>query len=1038
MCVAILATCSVAYAVFHQCRLKKETFVTVQPSSDTHYISGIDILPGQLSTGTCKSADTPYALADAQVSLRQSLGSPIPIQKTSINVKRPCDLDEKNKAIVPVTYGTSGSTDLNMVPLYGFKCAWAKNHSSFPRKTKTATVKLTITLRFYYTLNGTDFPQLKRYPVQLDITNKWNTFIPIPATVIQPKIANIITVYSVSIARTDTNHETILGVESISLVKYYPDTNTGGAQAGGWQDFIATNNGAALNTTILKVQSQLASKGGVYQDTQKGIKGTRTESGIFQFEPMALLSQRSYTTTNTPRSSSSAGTRTTQTKATNTPGSNPTIPYQLPHQNTLVATINQNPTGAVTHQTTNSKSFTIRAYFTNVPASGVMRVCVANINPSDTQSVEYLRAAILSDGRMDSVVNNATTVATHISNNGLDGLLNILDGMDTITPDNRGTVPMQHIGMITLTNLQPNVLCEFAVILAEQLDTNTSYVLMTESVCAIQLMQYVPVHSTNPSVQPVTLLRDTHVSELTVVPLDAGAALHDHIQQSVFVHNIIDPDASIIRFERHPTIASTPMTVCAASGMAMNDGFAFYGSLLVPLSPQELKNNNQILSLRITLESKNTLVFNITRDSVQLLMNALPIKHIPLNNQANDYSWYIYIYHDTFCINVNNTFFQGRHSILQEMYEHDAARISLVSHAYDAITNVRLQIEPTIEIRSRFISAIRYAPTKDIMNLRREDQLLLDAKAVAMYTQPTTLRAQVSAATPPELVTASVDEVISYYSGVSVQLELVPIHLRMDMYVKQTSSTSVFAGEVHLFENEAILLALQKRPTKRPSPHFFYLVVYFKCANAYKAPVILAEETTFLREYGANPKIILKYSCYKNMERVCIFNYDTRPKLVISKTHIIKKQHMKRFRKVSYHPTLVTNLIVSHRTMSTNCNPYNTSTDCDCSGVSDSDPNHNTTNFACLADESECERLENSKLSASTQVLDGLTDTDCKLSAYNQYGSRMLSSYSNSTGKCSISEYPTNIVADTQTDSSVYTCRNKCDQGMRILNVIDI
>lgn len=995
LCIAIVTMCVVAYVVFHQCSHKREKFI---PTLNTEYVSPLDILPGELSVATCSSENTPYSDNDSRVGFHQSLAHISPLHKTSLNPKNPCELNPKNNAIVPVSFDKSANTEMDNLPLQGFKCVWAKNHSYSGTKNKPIVVNLNISLQMYYTVDSTDYPGQKSFPITLELINKWTTFIPIPATIINPKISHTAKIYSVVITRTDKNHDTVLGIESISLVKYLPDSKYG--KDGGWQEFISSKSNT-ISRNVIKIQEQLSCKKGVYQDTNQNIKGSRIDSGILLFEPMCLISEQSYVKTqnNTP----------TPQKKNSTSNTNNMVPYPLPCQNSLTATIHYNASGSITHQPSNTKVITIRAYFSKAPVSGKLKVFFANINPNDSTQTDYLTAYVGSNGSINTLAQafNATN-----------------------------QVPTHNIGVASLTNVQDNVLCEFSIALAEQIDVQSKYVMVMDTDCEVRMMQYIPMYSTRKSSQPITLLQNKICFENVIFIFDDTISLHENILNSVFPHSMIDPDCSIIRFERHPTIAATPMVVCASkNAIAMNDGFMFYGSLLIPQT-QTIQNNNQILTLTVSLSSKQRLIFSVTRDGVHLRLGTQSIKYIPLPNQANDYSWYIYIHQDTYCLNVNDAFFKGQHTILRSMYNSGATNQSSVAHAYEPITNIRVQVEPTLEFRSRFVSAITYAPTRDVMNLRREDQLLLDAKAVYIYQQPNNV--DLSGASPQSLTQLNLDRVISYDSGVSVQFELVPEHLRMDMYVQNTKLKSSFSGEVHLFENESILVALQKRPTKRPSPQFFYLALYFRCSNKYNSPIILADEHLFTNKHGPSPKIILKYSCYKNMERFCIYNYTNRPELVISKTHQISKQNQKQFRKASFQPLLVNNLIISHRTMSTNCNPFNTSTDCDCSGIINVNPSNQITNFQCFSEQNECILLANSKLNASNQTINGLTEDQCLQTGFNTYGSNMLSAYSdtNGTGTCSISEYPTKIVTDNKTGSNVYMCKNQCDQGERVLRAL--
>jgi len=779
--VVIIAVCVVAYVVFQQCGMhKSETFV-----NETEYISPLDILPGQLSAATCPTENKSYSKGNSRVGMHQSLGHVLPLQTkphTSQDTN-PCELSSKHKAIVPVSFGKLTHTDTANLPLQAFKCAWARNHSHSEKKNTPIIVNLNISMHMYHTIDGTDHPLQQEYSVHLEITNKWTTLIPIPATIIYPKIAHTAKIYKVTISRTDTNHGTVLGVESISLVKYLPD--------GDWQDFITPPN-SALQSSELKKQELLSCKNGV---TNQLVKGQRIDAGILLFEPLCLVSEQSYVKSQTPVN------QQTQPSKTKTP---PVIHNPLPCQQALTASIHYNASGTITHQPLNTKVLTFRAFFTKAPSSGKMKVYIANINPNNTSQTEYLQSYIGSNGNIGSVNDADTSGLKTLPETG--GLSNTPDTLGQAS-NATNPVPTHHIGVAALTNVQDNVLCEFSVALAEQIDAQSKYVMIIDTECEVRLLQYVSVYSTNVSSQPITLLQGKPITENNgekeIITLDKTTSLHEQILSSVFPHTMIDPDSSIIRFDRHPEVSATPMVVCASKNLIlMNDGFMFYGSLLIP-HRQSTQNNNQILTLTVSLSSKKRLIFNITRDGIHLRQNTQTIKYIPLPNQANDYSWYIYIYQNTYCLNVNKTFFKGQHLILQEMFD---SGISYMVNSYDPITNISLQIEPTYEICSRFVSAITYAPTRSVMNLRREDQHLLDAKAVAIYQQPSNINQSMlisntlNPLNPPNtsntLTNLSLQKVISYDSGISVQFEIVPDHLRQNMYVQPLTVKSAFTGEV--------------------------------------------------------------------------------------------------------------------------------------------------------------------------------------------------------------------------------------------------
>lgn len=1028
ICVAIAAVCVVAYCVFQQCHTKKKESFT--NSRTTDYISPLDILPGSLSAATCAQNQQPYSGEDSKVGMYQSIAQPSYVRKTSLDEKQPCTLNTKTQGIVPVVFGHQATTDLNALPLYAFKCAWAKHHSTAGPHQKTIRVTLKFLMHMYYVVDNTDRPVSQYYTVQLSLTNKWTSFIPIPASIIAPKMANTAKIYAVEVSRTDTNHDTLLGIEAISLVRYKANPKYG--KAGRWQDFISKKN-TPLNASDFDVHQKLSCKKGVYQDAQQHITGTRESAGILLFEPLVLLSAHTYMTTQHHPDADPNKKHTPSTPSKRPSHTQQTVSL-LPKQNSFVATIQYDVSGSLTHKPMNTKQFILRLYCSKAPTGGQMNVYLAHLNKDNVAQKDYFQTYVDSDGKNTVVADIATSLVKHVASQQTLGV------PDDVRSRSTGHTSFTHsnIGVATLANIQDNVLCECTVALSETTDPQAAYVFATDANCEIKALQYVHLNTTrqhtNPSsLQPITLLQNKTLSASEIVVLDNNEVLHTQLLHTVFSSSMIDADSSILRFERHPTVAATPMLVCVKNyPMSMNDGFAYYGSLLVP-QQSILKNNNHVFTLTVTLSSKHTLVLSVTRENVLFKKNGQLIHLMPLMNQATDYSWYVYVYKDTFCLLVNNEQFNGQSAVLTELYENHTKSSEGAVHAYDPIMSVQLQLEPTFEVRSRFVSAITYKPSSHVLSVFREDQLLLEPKACVIVPQRKTIDFSKPLSFPTVL---NIEKVVSYDNGTSVQFEVLPENIRTDMYTATTKTTSVFTGEVLLFQNESIRVALQKRPTKRPSPQFFYLVLYFRCGDKYNGPLVLAEDTVFTTKYGMPPKIVMKYSCYKNMERFCVYNHTTRPELLLSKTHKIAKKNQKRFKQVEYNSYLVKNLLVSHRTMSTNCNPYNTSSDCDCTGIIHANPSNQVTNFECHAQMDECVIIRNSNLRDNAQVMNGLSENQCLQTAYQKYGSNMLMAYTdnNGVGKCAISDYPAEIVADNTTNTDVHTCKYKCDQLMRVEN----
>lgn len=176
------------------------------------------------------------------------------------------------------------------------------------------------------------------------------------------------------------------------------------------------------------------------------------------------------------------------------------------------------------------------------------------------------------------------------------------------------------------------------------------------------------------------------------------------------------------------------------------------------------------------------------------------------------------------------------------------------------------------------------------------------------------------------------------------------------------------------------------------------------------------------------------------MERFCIYRYEqsskTKPTLIKSNTH--KRKSPPIFKRISFHRFVSNNLIVSHRTTSTNCNPFNTSTDCDCTGIINADPSNKITNFPMQPSVEECVSVQGNRiLSGYDNTFTNIqSSTECISRAYDIYNGNAQSEYDIATQTCKIADDVPKIMPakKTNTSSIVYTCKNNADGLMRYIN----
>lgn len=748
------------------------------------------------------------------------------------------------------------------------------------------------------------------------------------------------------------------------------------------------NGNLSADKTSLSAYAYDAGKNNVPQDIEGTQLGKRVEMGVMLCDPVGLVSQ-SYAPT---KDSAFVGLATT-----------PAILGDVSYQRVEPA-----------YGSTGTQALRVRVSFSDIKTPTQITLYFSTLKTSDQTAFNGYR-----NGQALPLF--AATMTTSTS-------------APPLHPHN--------VAKATLFDVEPDVVYEFYIALAEQQMQQTSFdVLALDSANAnsvIQSMHCEPMDGSHNA--PTELLRNTKVTaNYTTLPNLA------HINETkVCGDYLVDADSTILRFNNR----STHLSECGV--FSVNDGLVFCGSLLAA-TRAGVMNANLLCSLSLTFSNKRRLIMKLTRDGVYLyevkLLGNQSILSVPVSIEANNVSWYIYLHKESVgvCINNHTTF--NTHDILKSLYTREDHRI--LEDAYPVLTNVKLSVDPKHTVESRVITALAMKPSVGDMKRSRSDTAtLLETKASLAFGQRNNLTPR-----DPALVTRALSHprcTMSRDSGVSVQCELKMENIvkaiqntKERFYVKSPNNPRK-AGEAVVFKNETVRVVLQQQQSDNPSPLLFNIAVYFttECGSFVTIPSVLGTHKLFepTRE-GVVPRVFIKYTNYEKAERVCIVRYGQMlqgARVHASIEHQLSNKAMKPYAAFTYNPHMMVSVIVGARALSTNCNPYNNAKMCDCTGRISADPSNGLTNIPrpAILTEALASVAEHSYINNPEHETPMPNEQACIKYAGDTYGVDGVASFttaSNGENMCSIAAYPTNIKVDHQKDSKSFMFKHMTDEGMRLL-----
>lgn len=748
------------------------------------------------------------------------------------------------------------------------------------------------------------------------------------------------------------------------------------------------NGNLSADKTSLSAYAYDAGKHNVPQDTEGTQLGRRLEMGVMLCDPVCLVSQ-SYAPT---KDSPFVGLATT-----------PAVLGDVSYQRVEPA-----------YGSSGTQALRVRVSFSHIKNPAQITLYFSTLKTSDQTALSNYR-----NGQPLPLL--SATMATSTS-------------APPLHPHN--------VAKATLFDVEPYVVYEVNIALTEQQMEQTSFdVLALDSANANSVIQAMHCEAMSGGGDaPTELLRNTKItSNYTTLPnlVHIGEA-------NVCGDYIVDADSTILRFNNR----STHLSECGV--FSVNDGLVFCGSLLAA-TRSGVMNANLLCSLSLTFSNKRRLVMKLTRDGLYLyevkLLGNQSILAVPMSIEANNMSWYIYLYKESVgvCINNHTTF--STHNILKSLYTREDHNV--LEDAYPVLTNVKLSVDPKHTVESRVITALAMKPSVGDMKRPRSDtRSLLDTKASLAYGGQSNLTPQ-----DPALVTRSLSHprcTMTRDSGVSVQCELRMEHivkaiqnLKENFYAKSSTNPRK-AGEAVVFKNETVRVVLQQQKSDNPSPLLFNIAAYFttECGSFVTIPSVLGTHKLFepTRE-GVVPRVLIKYTNYEKAERVCIVRYGQMlqsARVFSSLEHRLSNKAMKPYTSFTYNQHVLSSLIVGARALSTNCNPYNNAKMCDCTGRISADPNNGITNIPrpAILTEAVASVAEHSYIENPAHETPMPNVHSCIQYAGDTYGVNGVASFttaSNGENMCSIAPYPTPIKVDNQKDSQSFMFKHMTDEGMRLM-----
>ena len=1007
---ALVAVAGVAYVVYEQCKPKQHEAFTAETqynalASDPHirmrYTSEFDTLNPALDAVTMTERKEKQHIDEAHTSLLERVDDVAVVKYGVIQDQR-----------------ESSTTRL---PLYGLKCMWSKvdSDSGIPSQTKMKIdgVVLVVTLFIRYPVGPSPRVDIKSFEVQLTVDDTLRSFIPINTDVIHRKIAHHAKIIRVCIERKDASANSVLGVEKVCVVKYLPSANAV------WNGHLQ-----AENQQDIKPYIHTAGKMGVPQATDGTQLGKRLEMGMMLCDPVCLVSQ-SYDPTKPPST-------------------------RLATTSSLIADVSY---GRVepSYGTSCTQSFRIRVSFSAIQTKAKVTLCFAVLSAdNDREFASYCASGPHNPHQMPLLAESFEAT--------------------TDTPASKTILHPHNVAKATLFDVETNVVYECTIALARAgengrpafsvfaFDSNNKNTV-------IQTLDCVPLNG-GPTDVPIVLLRNTKVTaDYKTIPDIVRTN-----QASVCSDYLVDADSTIMRFNCHSSQSrKQEMSECGV--FAVNDGLVFTGSMLTP-QHAGVTNANQLCSLSLLFSNNGTtttIIIELTRDGVyiyeSLMFRKRNIHTVPISIRAHDICWYIYVHKHTtgVCINGKTSFATSNR--LKQMYEKET---HTHAHGFPVLTNVKLRVDPAVTLESRVITALALKPSLADMKRARADIVnVLQSKASLFYTNTSALTPQATPTVIRALPTDNPSCTMARDSGISIQCEITENSIRnaIDRIGAKafynsgagsndagptTTPNCPLKDEALIFELRTVRVVLQPRNSISPSPFVYNIVVYFTTESGALAttPTMVGSNKLFeATTDGGQPRVLIKYTNYENVERVCIVRYDTRlnsARMHASAEHQLSPKVFKQlggssstFGQIAFHQHLADTLVCGARALSTNCNPFNSAKMCDCTGRISANPNNGITNnpIQPLLSEAMASVSENTYIENPAHETQMANADACVRYAGDTYGVDGVASIRGQT--CSIAKHPTSIKRVTPDESGAntrsYSFHNMTDDGMRLMKLLN-
>ena len=475
---------------------------------------------------------------------------------------------------------------------------------------------------------------------------------------------------------------------------------------------------------------------------------------------------------------------------------------------------------------------------------------------------------------------------------------------------------------------------------------------------------------------------------------------------------IVDGDASIIRFNQDPayTQEDTPTNLACPKPydppLIVNDGWMYTGTLRLPLV-HPMADDNRLLRLTIRTTANATFEFSISRMGAYLHLNDQPVASAKMKLTANVVRFAIYVHQNTFGISLNHQrpYASGTSPKLHELYYSagkalDKGEARTLSHlaSYPSIKSIALKVDPQTTIRSRFVSAIAYAPAKsDIARIRPDENEVRMPRPVCMWEHNKAVDSMARLDNSNRMMDKDLSEVVT--DSVSWEAELHGAQLTEAITTITTITGNkpqtpdilqkVYPNGEAKRERECTLVSMRAGRASDPTTNLvtvflastsnqfarqFEVQVRFdgcqtgpfrKRAPTYK----LCDQTLFnapVTSIGRKnaPRMLLKCTLHRRRIRVCMFVKfgDQAPKLVESFVHEVSPDFdlpskVATFPFIGVDRTKVARFTLVDRATSTRCNPYDTKSNTKgnqaacaldpMSGTAMGNPNARITDFPC-------------------------------------------------------------------------------------------